>query len=97
MLGDWRPRLVDRGLAPSTVNLALAVATLLDLRALPAPRVTRVEVDLPPARVLSPQQLRAVERETDRLSSSCDRAIMGLLPRTGLRTWELADSDMSDG
>jgi hypothetical protein len=34
VLGDWRLRLVDRGLAPSTVNLALAAATsLLDARA----------------------------------------------------------------
>jgi hypothetical protein len=46
LLGDWRRRLVDRTLAPSTVNLALAAATsLLDSLALPAPRVPRVEVD----------------------------------------------------
>jgi hypothetical protein len=38
VLGDWRRRLVDRGLAPSTVNLALAATTsLLDSRALLAP------------------------------------------------------------
>jgi hypothetical protein len=29
LLGDWRRRLVDRTLAPSTVNLALAAATSL--------------------------------------------------------------------
>jgi hypothetical protein len=29
VLGDWRRRLIDRGLAPSTVNLALAAATSL--------------------------------------------------------------------
>src|SRR3954470_11929346 len=45
-LTDWRRRLVDRRLAPSTVNLALAAATsLLDSRALRAPAVRRVEVD----------------------------------------------------
>jgi hypothetical protein len=27
VLGDWRRRLVDRGLAPSTVNLALAASS----------------------------------------------------------------------
>jgi hypothetical protein len=65
-LGDWRRRLVDRGLAPSTVNLALAAATsLLDSRALIAPRVPHVEVDLAAPRALSPEQRRAVERETD--------------------------------
>lgn len=90
MLGDWRRRLIDRGLAPSTVNLALAAATsLLDSRALPTPRVPRVEIDPPPARALAREQLRAVERETDRLRSSRDRAIMVLLLRTGLRIGEL--------
>jgi len=84
VLGDWRRRLIDRGLAPSTVNLALAAATsLLDSHALSAPRVPRVEIDPAPPRALSPEQQRAVERETDRLGSSRDRAIMELLLRTG--------------
>jgi site-specific recombinase XerD len=97
VLGDWRRRLVDRGLAPSTVNLALAAATsLLDARALPAPRVPRVEIDPAPPRALSPEQLRAVQLETDRLGSSRDRAIMELLLRTGLRIGELADLDAGD-
>ena len=96
-LGDWRRRLVDRGLAPSTVNLALAAATsLLDSRALIAPRVPRVELDPPAPRALSTEQLRAVQRETDRLRSSRDRAIMELLLRTGLRIGELADLDVGD-
>ncbi|MGH2946709.1 MAG: tyrosine-type recombinase/integrase [Solirubrobacteraceae bacterium] len=96
-LGDWRRRLVDRGLAPTTVNLALAAATsLLDSRALQAPRVPRVEVDPPAPRALSAEQLRAVQRETDRLRSSRDRAIMELLLRTGLRIGELADLDAGD-
>jgi site-specific recombinase XerD len=97
VLGDWRRRLVDRGLAPSTVNLALAAATsLLDSRALIAPRVPRVELDPPAPRALSTEQLRAVQRETDRLRSSRDRAIMELLLRTGLRIGELADLDVGD-
>ena len=97
VLGDWRRRLVDRGLAPSTVNLALAAATsLLDSRALPAPRVPRVELEPPVPRALSPEQLRAVQRETDRLRSSRDRAIMELLLRTGLRIGELADLEVGD-
>jgi hypothetical protein len=29
VLGDWRRRLIDRGQAPSTVNLALAAASSL--------------------------------------------------------------------
>jgi hypothetical protein len=71
VLGDWRRRLVDRGLAPSTVNLALAAATsLLDSRALIAPRVPRVELDPPAPRALSAEQLRAVQRETDRVPSA---------------------------
>jgi hypothetical protein len=45
-VADWRRRLVDRRLAPSTVNLALAAVTsLLDSRALRSPAVPRVEVD----------------------------------------------------
>ncbi len=97
VLGDWRRRLVDRGLTPSTVNLALAAATsLLDSRALLAPRVPRVEVDPASARALSREQLRAVERESDRLGSSRDRAIMVLLLRTGLRIGEVAALDASD-
>ncbi|MGH2947508.1 MAG: tyrosine-type recombinase/integrase [Solirubrobacteraceae bacterium] len=97
VLGDWRRRLVDRGFAPSTVNLALAAATsLLDSRALPAPRVPRVELDPPAPRALSTEQLRAVQRETDRLRSSRDRAIVELLLRTGLRIGELSDLDVGD-
>jgi integrase len=96
-IGDWRRRLVDRRLAPSTVNLALAAATsLLDSLALPAPRVPRVEVDAPAARALSREELRAVEREVDRLGSTRDRAIMELLLRTGLRIGELAALDVGD-
>ncbi|MGH2946071.1 MAG: hypothetical protein ACRDPC_07415 [Solirubrobacteraceae bacterium] len=53
----------------------------------------RVEIDPPAPRALSPEQVRAVERETDRLGSSRDRAIMELLLRTGLRIGELADLD----
>jgi site-specific recombinase XerD len=97
VLGDWRRRLIDRGLAPSTVNLALAAATsLLDSRALPAPRVPRVEVDPSAPRAFSREQLRAVQREADRLPSSRDRAIMEVLLRTGLRIGEVAALDAAD-
>jgi len=79
-LADWRRRLVDRRLARSTVNLALAAATsLLDSRALASPAVRRVVFDPTEPRALSPEQLRALQRETDRLSSSRDRAIVELL------------------
>jgi site-specific recombinase XerD len=97
ILGDWRRRLLDRGLAPTTVNLALAAATsLLDSLALPTPRVPRVEVDPAPARALTPDELRAVEYQTDRLASTRDRAIMELLLQTGVRIGELADLDAGD-
>jgi hypothetical protein len=69
VLADWRRPLVDRGLAPSSVNLANAAATSLLGSALPAPRVPRAEIDPSTPRALSPEQIRAVERETDRLSS----------------------------
>ena len=47
-LADWRRRLVDRRLARSTVNLALAAATsLLDSRALASPAVRRVVLTRP--------------------------------------------------
>ena len=97
LLADWRRRLVDRGLAPSTVNLALAASSsLLDSRGLPAPRLPRVEVDPPPARVLSGEELRAVELAADRLGSSRDRALMQVLLRTGLRIGEVAALDITD-
>jgi len=58
------------------VNLALAAATsLLDSRALRNPDVGRVEVNPKEARALSHEQLRALQRETDRLASSRDRAM----------------------
>ena len=97
LLADWRRRLVDRGLAPSTVNLALAASSsLLDSRGLPAPRLPRVEVDPTPARALSGEELRAVELEADRLASSRDRALMQMLLRTGLRIGEVAALDITD-
>ncbi len=97
LLADWRRRLVDRRLAPSTVNLALAAATsLLDSRALRAPAVRRVEVDPKEARALSREQLRALQRETDRLASSRDRAIVQLLLLTGVRIGELAALEVDD-
>jgi site-specific recombinase XerC len=97
VLGDWRRRLLDRRLAPSTVNLALAAATsLLDSRALPAPRVRRVELDPAAPRALSVEQLRRVQLETERLRSSRDRAIMELLLRTGLRIGEVAELEVAD-
>jgi site-specific recombinase XerD len=58
--------------------------------------VPRVELDPAPPRALSPEQMRAVERETDRLGSSRDRAIMELLVHTGLRIGEVADLDAAD-
>jgi integrase/recombinase XerD len=97
LLADWRRRLVDRRLAPSTVNLALAAATsLLDSRALPAPAVRRVELDPTEPRELSREQLRALQREADRLRSSRDRAIVQLLMLTGARIGELAELEVDD-
>src|SRR3954451_13518364 len=97
VLADWRRRLVDRRLAPPTVNLALAAATsLLDSRALPAPAVRRVELDPSEPRALSREQLRALQRETDRLGSSRDRAIVQLLMFTGIRIGELAGLEVDD-
>ncbi len=52
------------------MNLALAAATsLLDSRVRLAPRLRRVEVDPSAPRALSRLQLRAAERETDRVGS----------------------------
>lgn len=97
VLGDWRRRLVDRGLAPSTVNLALAASSsLLDSRALPPPRLPRVEIDPPSARALSVAEFRALELAADRLGSSRDRALMQVLLRTGLRIGEVAALDLTD-
>src|SRR4051794_718925 len=97
VLTDWRRRLVDRRLAPPTVNLALAAATsLLDSRALRTPAVRRVEIDPKAARALSREQLRALQRETDRLPSSRDRAIVQLLMLTGVRIGELAALEVDD-
>jgi site-specific recombinase XerD len=96
-VADWRRRLVDRRLAPSTVNLALAAVTsLLDSRALRPPDVPRVEIDPKAPRALSQPQLRALQRETDRLPSSRDRAIVQLLMLTGVRIGELAALEVDD-
>src|SRR4051794_35240335 len=71
VLADWRRRLVDRRLAPSTVNLALAAATsLLDSRALRAPAVRRVEIDPKEVRALSRGHRPALQREARRLAST---------------------------
>ena len=71
----------------------LAAAPLDPLR---APDIPRVEVDPAAPRALTSPQLRAVERETDRLASSRDRAIMQVLLRTGLRIGEVAALDVQD-
>ena len=82
LLSDWRRQLADLRLAASTVNLALAGTTsLLDSRALQSRKVQRVEVDPKEARALSREQ----PRETDRLASSRDRAIISLVRTTGVR------------
>lgn len=94
---DWRRRLVDRGLAPATINLALAAATsLLDSRALAAPTVARVQVAAGDARALKPVQLRELEKAIDALASPRDRAILQVLLRTGLRIGEVAALDRGD-
>jgi integrase/recombinase XerD len=96
-VADWRRRLVDRRFAPATVNLALAAVTsLLDSRALRPPDVPRVEVDPKVPRALSQPQVRALQRETDRLPSSRDRAIVQLLMLTGVRIGELAALEVED-
>jgi integrase len=79
------------------VNLALAsVTSLLDSRALRAPDVPRVEVDPKPPRALTQPQVRALQREADRLSASRDRAIVQLLMLTGVRIGELAALEVDD-
>jgi hypothetical protein len=84
-LRDWRRRLVDRRLAPSTVNLALAAAaSLLDALRLPSASVPRVDPAPAARRALELEQVRAVERASDRLASARDRAIMAVLLRTGV-------------
>ena len=97
VLIDWRRRLVDRGLAPATVNLALAAATsLLDSRALTSPTVARVKVPAGDSRALTPAQLRSLEKTVDRLASSRDRAVLQVLLRTGLRIGEAAALNRPD-
>jgi site-specific recombinase XerD len=69
---------------------------LLDSRALRKPAVRRVEVDPKEARALSRERLRALQRETDRIPSSRDRAIVQLLMLTGVRIGELAALAVDD-
>jgi hypothetical protein len=64
-------------------------------RAARTARAARRSRPVPP-RALTPEQLREVQLETDRLRSTRDRAIMELLLRTGLRIGELADLDVGD-
>jgi hypothetical protein len=81
-LTDWRRRLIDRGLAPATVNLALAAATsLLVCHALACPAVPRIDVPAGAARALTHAELRALERALDGLPSARDRAILQVLLR----------------
>ena len=96
-LRDWRRRLVDRRLAPSTINLALAAAaSLLDALRLPPASVPRVDPAPAARRALELEQLRAVERASDRLASARDRAIMAVLLRTALRVGEVAALEVGD-
>jgi integrase len=96
-LTNWRRQLIDRGLAPATVNLALAAASsLLACHALACPTVARVAVPPGVARALTRSELRALERLIDGLTSARDRAILQVLLRTGLRIGELAALDRRD-
>lgn len=96
-LRDWRRRLVDRRLAPSTINLALAAsASLLDALRLPPVSVPRVAPAPAARRALDLEQLRDVERASDGLASARDRAIMAVLLRTGLRVGEVAALEVAD-
>ncbi len=96
-LTDWRRRLIDRGLAPATVNLALAAATsLVDCHAIACPSVARVEVPAGGSRALTHPELRALEHAIDGLASARDRAIMQVLLRTGVRIGEVAALDHGD-
>ena len=61
-----------------------------------APAVRRVEVDPKETRALSHEQLRALQRESDLLRSSRDRAIVQLLMLTGVRIGELAELEVDD-
>jgi integrase len=58
--------------------------------------VRRVEVDPAEPRALSHEQLRALQRECDRLPSGRDRAIVQLLMLTGVRIGELAALEVDD-
>ena len=80
------------------MNLALAAATsLLDSRALRVARRCDASRSIPrSARALSREQLRALQRETDRLASSRDRAIVQLLLATGVRIGELSMLEVDD-
>src|SRR4051812_22662094 len=81
----------------STVTLALAAAaSLLDSRAFRAPAVRRVETGPREARALSREPLRALQRETDRLPSSRDCAVVQLLMLTGVRIGEPAELEVDD-
>ena len=96
-LRDRRRRLVDRRLAPSTVNLALAAAaSLLDALRLASASVPRVDPAPAVRRALELEQVRDVERASDRLASARDRAIMAVLLRTGLRVGEVAALEVGD-
>jgi site-specific recombinase XerD len=55
-----------------------------------------VELDPTEARALPRAQVRALQRESDRLSSSRDRAILQLLMLTGVRIGELAELEVDD-
>ena len=78
-------------------ELALAAAaSLLDALRLPPASVPRVEPPPAAKRALELEQLRAVERASDRLASARDRAIMAVLLRTGLRVGEVAALEVGD-
>ena len=96
-LRDWRRRLVPSPSGAVDGDLALAAAaSLLDAVRLPPASVPRVDPAPAARRALELEQVRAVERASDRLASARDRAIMAVLLRTGLRVGEVAALEVGD-
>ena len=96
-LRDYRSDLIDRHLAPASINSALAgLDDLYRFLRLDPPRVRREPLPASAPRALEDEELRRLLRAAEAGGESRDRAVVGLMALAGLRLAEVAGLDVDD-